>query len=398
MSQIKFPDVSRWQGTIDWDTLKAHAAENGIEAVLIKVTGADGGLYVDGMAARNIAEARRVGLPCAFYVFKGGVSATDTANHLLAAIGTFQQGEFVIGDDENEGKVNTAWDAEFIDVIKSKIGIIAPIYSNLARFQGVDLAPIRDRNAGAHVASYGSNDGNPHTAPGGIDATIIAWQYTSTARIPGITANTVDMNIFYGDINQWKKYGVGSTSTPTVDAPAPQAPQASGDGYYTVVQGDTGLIQIASKLGIADWHTIAATNGLVAPYIIHVGDRLRVFGGTPGQAQVTAAVASGQYVVVPNDNLIGIGAKTGHNWQDIANLNGIKAPYTIYPGDRLNLPGGGVAPAAQNEATYTVRSSDSDGLAAAMSRIGRSNWKAVADLNGLTPPYVIYPNEVLRLP
>lgn len=397
---FKFPDVSRWQGNIDWDVVKVHADENNIKTVLIKVTGSDGGLYVDSKAARNIAEARRVGLPCAFYVYKGDSNPTDTAKHLLAAIGTFQKGEFVVSDDENEGTVNVGWNAEFVDYIKSQLNIVAPVYSNLNRFRNLDLSPLKDRGVKAHVASYGTNDGNPHTAPSGIDMDIIAWQYTSVARIPGITENTVDMNIFNGELADWMNLGLQGSGTIDVQANyvAPFQ-QATGDGYYTVKQGDVGLIQIAQDLGIADWRTIAATNGLVAPYVIHVGDRLRVFGGTLGQAALTADVASGLYVVVKDDNLIGIGAKTGHDWHEIAKLNNIAAPnYTIFPGQRLQLPGGGVSQTAQTEATYTVRQSDSDGLAAAMARIGRSDWQAVAKLNNKSAPYIIYPNEVLRLP
>lgn len=391
MSQINFPDVSRWQGVIDWDALKASGRA---DTVLIKVTGADGGLYVDSQAARNISEARRVGIPAAFYVYKGDAGAADTARHLIATVGTFQPGEFVIADDENEGKVNTGWDAEFIDTVKGLINIIPPIYSNLSRFQGVDLSPIKSRNAGLHVAAYGPNDGNPHTAPGGLDATIIAWQYTSAARVPGITANTVDMNIFYGSVEDWKKYGVGATSAPQVSAPVvTPAPATNGSGIYTVVSGDT-LSGIGAKVGVA-WPTIAATNGITAPYTIFPGQKLKVYGGTLGQAAQVAAVQGGQYVVVSGDTLSGIGAKTGHSWQDIASLNGIGSPYTIYPGQRLNLPGGGVTPAAAQEANYVVVSGDT--LSGIGAKTGR-NWQAIASLNGIGAPYTIYPNQVLRLP
>ena len=49
--------------------------------------------------------------------------------------------------------------------------------------------------------------------------------------------------------------------------------------------------------------------------------------------------------------------------------------------------------------TYRVKSSDNDGLIAAMSRIGLSaRWKEVAKLNGLRPPYVIRSGQVLKLP
>jgi nucleoid-associated protein YgaU len=58
------------------------------------------------------------------------------------------------------------------------------------------------------------------------------------------------------------------------------------------------------------------------------------FVGGGGVAQNNGAT----YTVVSGDTLSGIGTKTGRRWQDIANLNGIGAPYTIYPNQVLRLP------------------------------------------------------------
>lgn len=46
---------------------------------------------------------------------------------------------------------------------------------------------------------------------------------------------------------------------------------------------------------------------------------------------------------------------------------------------------------------YTVTHRDFDGLAAAMARIHISNWQHIADINGLKKPYVIYPGQRLKL-
>jgi nucleoid-associated protein YgaU len=91
--------------------------------------------------------------------------------------------------------------------------------------------------------------------------------------------------------------------------------------------------------------------------------------------------------------LIGIGTKTGHNWTEIAKLNGISTPFTIYPGQVLKLPGGVIA--TPNESTYTVVKDDN------LSLIGQKtgkNWQSIASLNGIGAPFTIYPNQVLRLP
>lgn len=46
------------------------------------------------------------------------------------------------------------------------------------------------------------------------------------------------------------------------------------------------------------------------------------------------------YIVLPGDSLSKIGNRCGVSWQQIAQLNGITSPYVIQPGQRLLLPGG----------------------------------------------------------
>jgi LysM repeat protein len=389
MAQILVADISRWQGTINFDQFKTA-----VQAVIIKSSGSDGGLYPDGKLARNRDEARRVGLPVAFYHYKGSGTAREQAEYMLGVIGEIKAGEFVVIDDENEGKVNTVFCRDFAARIKELTGLVVPVYSNLSRFQGIDLGLIKDLPA--WVAKYGANTGareDSGAAPQLDGINIVCWQYTSAARVAGVTENSVDMNVFYGSVDDFRALGAKGNVPVPASVPAPTPAPTTGNGTYTVQKNDT-LSGIGGKVGVA-WQTIAATNGIVAPYTIFPGQVLKVYGGTPGQAAVVEAVAGGSYAVVKNDTLSGIGAKTGHGWMDIANLNGIKAPYTIFPGQVLRLPGGGVAPAAAQEATYTVVSGDN--LSVIGQKTGR-NWTAIAAKNGISAPYTIYPNQVLRLP
>lgn len=382
--EIRIADISRWQGVINWDEFK-----NNVQGVVIKATGADGGLYTDSALARNRDEARRVGVPIWFYHYKGsGASASEQAQYMLNAIGGLREGEAIVLDDENETKVNVGFSAEFADKIKELTGLNIVHYSNQSRYSGVDLKPLSDRNIGAWVAKYGLNTGTVEGAgspPQISGMSIIMWQYTSTARVGGVTANTVDLNVFYGDVAAFKAYGAKNNVPAPAPAPAP-APQPTGNGIYTVVSGDT-LSGIGAKTG-TPWQTIASLNGIVAPYLIFPGQKLKVYGGS---AQAAApAPSAGSYTVVSGDTLSGIGAKTGRNWQDIANMNGIKAPYVIYPGQVLKLAGNAPAPVR----TYTVVSGDY--LASIAPRVGVS-WQEIARINGIGAPYTIYPGQVLKL-
>lgn len=380
MSQIKVADISRWQGTIDWDEFRKH-----IDGVVIKATGADGGLYVDGQFKRNQAEARRVGLPIWYYHFKGSGSAEQQAEHMLATIGELKAGEAIVLDDENESRINVDFDTRFADYIKEKTKLNIVLYSNQSRFGAVDLKPLADRNIGAWVAKYGANTGTVDGAgaePKIPTMKIIMWQYTSRARIPGVSVNTVDMNIFYGDEEQFRKYGAES-NTP---APTPIEPPAqTGSGVYTVVKGDT-LIKIGNKTG-QDWQKIARDNGIVSPYVIYPGQKLRVFGGSTGSSRPSKP---NTYQVIPGDTLSGIGIKVGVAWREIANSNGIKSPYTIYPGQVLKIPGAGSATVK----TYTVQPGDS--LSKIGARVG-VKWQDLARINSVSPPYTIYPGQVIRV-
>lgn len=62
---------------------------------------------------------------------------------------------------------------------------------------------------------------------------------------------------------------------------------------YTVVKGDTGLIKIGKKLGV-DWNEIARLNNIKAPYIIHVGQVLliRENGNKPTSTKPTTTTTT----------------------------------------------------------------------------------------------------------
>lgn len=191
------------------------------------------------------------------------------------------------------------------------------------------------------------------------------------------------------DIVQKADWGGWTNGLPTIPT-APSSPvQSTGPGgTYTVVSGDT-LIKIGSKLSV-DWRALASLNHLSAPYTIYVGEKLSVPGGSTTAEPVPT---TGRYTVVSGDTLSGIGTKLGVSWTSIANANGLKSPYTIYPGQVLIIPSAGTpAPAVK---TYTVVSGDT--LSGIGTKLGIS-WESIAQLNNIASPYTIYPNEVLRLP
>jgi LysM repeat protein len=183
--------------------------------------------------------------------------------------------------------------------------------------------------------------------------------------------------------------GNAPTEVPTPVAPVSHPTPASAPGpggTHSVASGDT-LSSIGRKLGV-DWQALAQLNNICAPYTIYPGEVLLVPGSTPAPScRVTT-----QYSVRSGDTLSSIGAKFGISYEAIAAANGISNPNNVDVGQVLVIPAG--ASAALTDETYTVGSGDTLSIIGVKEGI---NWLKIAELNNLVAPYVIYPGQVLKL-
>lgn len=187
----------------------------------------------------------------------------------------------------------------------------------------------------------------------------------------------------------WKEVSGTPTSPPPIHVETPSPAIALGPGgSYTVVSGDN-LSGIGSKLGV-DWRAIAQLNNIPAPYTIYPNEVLHLPGGS-GTVPSNATV---RYTVQSGDTLSAIGAKFGVSYESIASLNGIGVPYTIYPGQVLVISGSTTPESTAAHAVYTVVKGDT------LSGIGAKeglNWHTIASLNGINAPFVIFPGQDLRV-
>ncbi len=98
------------------------------------------------------------------------------------------------------------------------------------------------------------------------------------------------------------------------------------------------------------------------------------------------------YVVQKGDSLWSIAKALlgdGKRYLELAKLNGISAPYTIYTGQVLSIEG---------ERLYTVKTGDSPWrIAQELLGDGR-RYQDIVELNGLKEPYTIYTGQILRIP
>jgi LysM repeat protein len=140
-----------------------------------------------------------------------------------------------------------------------------------------------------------------------------------------------------------------ATSTP--EAPAVQPAQAtaapqptaaassSGPTVHTVQSGER-LFSIA-RLYNVNPYAIAQLNGISAPYLIYPGQKLKIPGTGPSATPVpnqTPVPGGSTYTVQPGDNLFRIALKFGKSMQAIAAANNISNYNFIYVGQVLKIP------------------------------------------------------------
>lgn len=95
------------------------------------------------------------------------------------------------------------------------------------------------------------------------------------------------------------------------------------------------------------------------------------------------------YTVVSGDNLSSIAIRFGTTVEEICKLNNISNPNLIYPGQVLKLVG-----SVDTSVYYTVK--DGDNLSSIATKYG-TTWQAIAKLNNISNPSLIYPGQRLRI-
>lgn len=168
---------------------------------------------------------------------------------------------------------------------------------------------------------------------------------------------------------------VQPTSTPPGETDQPWQ-------YYTVQRGDT-LFSIAQRFQTTV-EELKQLNGL-ADNTIYVGQRLKVPAPPPTEEGYT------EYVVQPGDTLFSIAQRFGVDMDELARLNDIEDPGTIFVGQRLRIPAG----AKPARTLYVVQPGDT--LSNIAQRFGVS-LDALMEANGITNPDEIYAGQILRIP
>ena len=187
-------DVSRWQGSIDWDKVKASGLVSG---VMIRAMGNKNGKpYLDPYFARNYAECARLGIPVGGYYYTCAVTPRQTEDE-LAALKTALRGktfQLPLAIDVEDPRLRSLAPAKLSALVARAAdrietwNLYAMVYT-YTNFADTALAAQPLAPYDLWLADYrGKRPARRHGM----------WQYTAEGTVPGISG-PVDLSVAYKD-------------------------------------------------------------------------------------------------------------------------------------------------------------------------------------------------------
>lgn len=204
-------DVSRYQGDIDWDLV----ADSGVEFAFIQISRSLTDL--DAKFAYNWRRAKEVGiLRGAYQRFQPDQDVIGQAELFVQKLGPYVAGDLppVLDVEDAKGLPPATIAArvdEWVTYVEHKVGLRPIIYTGYYFWKDSVAADFSDHHL--WIANYSAMC--PLVPPSWTNWTF--HQYSSTAMIPGITANTVDVNRFNGTLAELQALARPPEPCPPID-------------------------------------------------------------------------------------------------------------------------------------------------------------------------------------
>lgn len=269
---IKGLDVSEFQGTVDWEQVKAA----GYQFVMLRAGYGSG--IVDKQFHRNASECSRLGIPIGAYWFcyaSSPQAALREADACINTISGYQLDYPVCYDIEQASAAYAAGEGvtmtssltrqlvqNFCNRLEEK-GWYAMFYTN-RNFFDTCLDPALTKRYAFWYAWYA---GSPDRTNCGI------WQYTNEGSVPGVSGN-VNLNQAYIDYPAVIRAAGLNHLSDSVPAPHPVPCPSPNYITYVLQPGDT-LNRIARRYGTTV-SVLASLNDITDPDLIYTGNTLRI--------------------------------------------------------------------------------------------------------------------------
>ncbi|EMF0296978.1 LysM peptidoglycan-binding domain-containing protein [Enterococcus hirae] len=361
------------------------------------------GIYEQSTYKTQVASAIAQGKRAHTYIWYDTYGNMDiakqTMDYFLPKIQT-PKGSIVALDFEhgaiNDKKANT--DTILYGMRRIKEAGYTPMYYSYKPFtlQYVDYQQIiKEFPNSLWIAGYSSYNVTPEPLYNyfpSMDGVAI-WQFTSTYIAGGLDGNV--------DLTGITDNGYTNSDKPQTDTPAINAGEETSEKPKSEIKtGDTVKVNFSAKNwatgeAIPQWvkgesYKVQQVDGnkILLANILSWIDKANV-ELLPDSTTVTEQPSAVQtHVVQYGETLSSIATKYRTTYQALASLNGLSNPNMIYAGQVLKVNG-----TASTTRTYTVRSGDN--LSSIASKLG-TTYQVLAQRNGLVNPSLIYPSQTLN--
>ena len=195
--EIRGIDVSAWQGKIDWKTV----ADYGMGFAILRIT--EAGNVIDSYFEQNFSECRKYNIPVGVYKYSYAMTVEEIQSEAKKVVEVLNGRKLQYpvwldlewNNQRSLGAEQIHKLAEAFEKIITAAGYKFGIYCNVDWYLNVICSHLKKYDF--WIARYPASDNGTLQERLRPDFGI-GWQYSSKAKIPGISG-TVDRNVFYKD-------------------------------------------------------------------------------------------------------------------------------------------------------------------------------------------------------
>lgn len=264
--EYKGIDVSKWQGTIDWNKVKA----SGIDFAIIRCSYGKENNQVDPCFKANVQAAQAAGIKVGVYHYTYAVSVAEAKQEAALVLNTIKgyKLDYPVAFDIEDNSLTHLGSRTLTDITKAfcstveSAGYYVSIYANLNWLQNY-LIWDEIKRYDIWFAQWVDKPTDKFTY--GI------WQYASDGVVSGIQGR-VDVDKSFKDYSSIiRQSGLNGHTGQAQPIPAPVTKQ-----YHTVKSGDN-MSVIAAKYNMKLGTLLALNPQVKAPkYLIYPGQSIRV--------------------------------------------------------------------------------------------------------------------------